>query len=253
MNPLHSVDILVISALTQEIKGSVRFFNSQAKEIETGRQTKNYWETTMKGAVIGFRVCGVGKKRAVKDFASSLKQVRPNQILVIGFSGSLSTDLSIGDIAIIESTQYNGSTLAFNSDLTQKVKLALKEARISFNSGKSVTVDSVIDTAKAKNHLHSISQADCVDMESHHLASLADTYHIPIAMIRVISDYADETIGMDFNAIPRGKWASRRYFLSRPRLWIPLMKLRFDIAKAASRLTTATRYALTSLLNKPER
>lgn len=250
MDKPRSLELLVISALKQEIKGLIDQFRPQTTEIKPGYLSSRYWETVVNGNSIGFRVCGVGKKRSVKDISSLLNQIRPRQILIIGFSGSLISSFSIGNIAIVESTQHEKSTISFDLDLTQKIEHALKNAQKPYRLGKAVTVESVVDTAKAKTHLHSTSQADCVDMESYHLASLAKIHHIPIAMIRVISDYADETIGLDFNAIPRGKWASRRYFLCRPRLWYPLIKLRIDIAKAVASLTTAAQQALLSILSQ---
>jgi nucleoside phosphorylase len=251
MNRLRSPDILVISALKQEIAGFIRHarpINLQLGACQTGNR---YWEPAEYSGSVGFRVCGVGGKRARKDLIPFLKCVQPRKILIAGFSGSLVPDLSIGDVVVADSTRYEETAAAFDPGLTRAVKTALQSTRAGYIDVQSVTVDSVVDTAAEKARLQMRSSADCVDMESYHLAVVAHHHGIPAAMVRVITDLADESLGLDFSRIPRGKWPSRRYFLCRPQLWHSLYTLHLNTTRAAACLTAATRSVLTSLLCEP--
>lgn len=251
MKRLRSPDILVISALKQEIAGHVRHDPPLTLQTGTHQTGNRYWEPAEYGGSVGFKVCGVGGKRAVKDIAAFLNVVQPRIILIAGFSGSLVPDLSIGDLVVVNSTHYNGADAAFDPGLTRAVKNALQNTRTRSADARSVTVDSVVDTAETKTRLRMRCGADCVDMESYYLAGLAQRHGIPAAMVRVITDFADESLGLDFSRIPRGKWPSRRYFLCRPKLWYHLGKLHLDTRRAAACLTAATRSVLASLLHEP--
>lgn len=213
-----------------------------------GQILNRYWEPRAWSGRVGFFCCGVGKKRARRNLAGAMGVLYPCRILLAGYAGALTPEASVGDIHLIRTTCHDssgpGSALCFDSAFSRSIASRLEAGRLPFSEGSAVTVDRVVDSRADKENLRIRCAASCVDMESHHLAGLPEVAGIPMAMIRVISDFADETMGLDLNRLPSGRWRFRMHFLLHPQQIPALLRLRRSMQTASSSLAVALEQVL---------
>jgi nucleoside phosphorylase len=251
MESVRTPDILVIAAMKEELKEFQGADAVYPLNHSSGKPDKRYWELPEYSCRIGFNVCGVGKKSATKNISALLKKVQPEKILVTGYSGSLVPALDIGDVVIIEKTVHNGLSpdafVSMDDQLISLCKTVFDNHGITFSLVSAVSSDTFIDATSDKIRLRDRFEAGCADMESHSIALLASSRQISILMIRVISDLADETIGLDFSRIPAGKWPFRLYFLRHPWLLPRLHRMYRNANKARHTLSNAVHILLEEL------
>jgi hopanoid-associated phosphorylase len=122
-------------------------------------------------------------------------------ILSSGLAGALSPNLKPGDIVIGElfpgegrgpvgGPAQLGPGLRRGTALVELLERKLPVARV----GMIVGSDAIIATTAEKQALHIKTGALAVDMESHIAARVAARHNVPFAIIRVISDSANETL-----------------------------------------------------------
>ena len=140
--------------------------------------------------------------RPVAQFLEQMSQrgETPEQggVLLMGLGGSLSTDLTVGDVVLcktcIDQASIDGGKTSegkliqqyecdralidwLSQRLTEKVMI-----------GTGVTCDRVISSAEEKRQLGHIHSADVVDMESATVLDNLDQQAASVAILRVISD-----------------------------------------------------------------
>jgi len=107
-------------------------------------------------------------------------------VISIGLGGGLSPHLKVGEVVIGERV-LAGSDL-WRCDNEWRVRLASRLP--SAHQGPVVASDVIIDSAEAKAALYDQGGALVVDMESQIAARFAADRHLPLAVLRVISDDA---------------------------------------------------------------
>ncbi|HPQ39003.1 MAG TPA: hypothetical protein PLV45_01395 [bacterium] len=214
-------EILVIAAMKDE---AAEFITGVAPRYETSggdRSLKHYYEPGPYESRVGFLCCGVGRTAARTTLSGALKFLKPREILIMGYSGALHPDRHPGDLIVVEHVfDWHAPIhrrLSFDPGCRGALERYLDEACVPWHRGSAVCVDRMIDTRRDKENLRDRFPADCVDMESIALLDVIRESGIPGAMIRVISDYADESLGLDFSKIPSSAHRRRLYFLTHPR------------------------------------
>ena len=254
MVPIRTPDILVVAAMKEELNDFKHTDAVYPLNHSSGKPDKHYWELPDHSGHIGFGVCGVGKKKASKNLSRLLKTVHPELILLMGYSGAIIPSLNVGDLVIIEKTIHESLApdeyLSMNDRLISRCQTVFEHQGVLFSSVSAVSSDTFIDSTAEKKRLHSVFGAGCVDMESHAIARIASHHNIPILIIRVISDLADETIGLNFSCIPAGKWAFRLYFACRPWLLPGLFRLFSNARRARRKLSNAVHIILDNQLSR---
>jgi len=219
----ESPDILIVAAMREELTELIHeeaAASPNAVSTVPPELSHCYWRPLRFRGVVGFCCYGVGKKRARKGLSLALDRLDPKEILVVGYSGALAPDCHPGDLVVVDKifnwrkpvTHFRVS----NADARRKLESYLMESGITWVSGAAVCVDRVIDSSREKERLRDRYHAICVDMESDYVFELIRKREIPVAMIRVISDTADESMGVDFGRIPGNAWARRCYFGTHP-------------------------------------
>ncbi|MBN1295246.1 hypothetical protein JXA80_00605 [bacterium] len=177
----------------------------------------------------------MGRKRARRTTMAALAWIEPREVIVPGYSGSMNPDVHPGDIILVQRVYhhaYSPETVRYvNSDLVAGITHAWEKAGLPVRMGAAVCVDQMLDSNATKQAIryrlveHGEKQVNCVDMESYYVLEVLEEFGIPTGIVRVITDYADETIGLDFSRIPRGKWRQRRYFFTHPKQWMVFREL----------------------------
>ena len=149
-------------------------------------------------------ITGIGAKNAGTSVRRFLEQHLTKQVFTCGFCGGLKPDLENGDVIFM--TGYPAL----------EKRLAEADATLAtfFSAPRIAT------TAAEKKQLRTKTGADVVEMESEAILEACREKKIPCAMVRAISDTADEDLPLDFNA------------LTRPDLSLHPGKLAWAIAKA---------------------
>jgi adenosylhomocysteine nucleosidase len=97
----------------------------------------------------------------------------------------------------------------------------------------------VVWQALEKRRLQGLTDAVGLDMESAALAAVAQERDLPMAIVRTVSDLADEDLPLDFNLFlrPTGWLNGMQSLMSRPSSLGGLNRLRKQSRVAAARLT----------------
>ncbi len=158
--------------------------------------------------------------------SSSLGDVPPQAILM-GLCGSLTAQLSVGDVVIcqtcIDGTRTVDVPLACDAQLLLSLSQRLPEAVIPVTG---VSCDRIINTATEKQQLAQTYQADVVDMEGFALLSNLQSTQMPIGIVRVVSDDSHHDLP-DLNAAlsPEGQLQSWPLAMGLLRQPLPALRL----------------------------
>jgi adenosylhomocysteine nucleosidase len=170
-------------------------------------------------------ITGMGVEAARQAITSALDRARPGLLLTAGFAGGLHPALRVGDIV-------------YEATAAPELEPCLREV------GRSVrfaTTDHVVCTAAEKRELRKRSGADAVEMESTAVRALCQEAGVPWAMVRVISDAAEDALPLAFDRCVdrRGRvlvGAVLRECARQPSVIPGLIRLRRVTRRAAERL-----------------
>jgi adenosylhomocysteine nucleosidase len=132
-------------------------------------------------------VTGVGKVRAAAALASVLARQRPSRVINLGTAGGLREGMS--------GTQVAGRVEQYDFDDEKIFGLTGEHFGAAIDLGVSGPVlgsgDSFVDSAATRAGLLARG-IDLVDMEGYALAFTAQQFGLPVTLVKVISDPADE-------------------------------------------------------------
>jgi nucleoside phosphorylase len=174
---------------------------------------------------------GAGPLRAAEAADWARAAARLSAVASVGFCGALDPSLQIGDVFAASSIQFGGGT----------APVCLPRSAGRFASGTLVSIDRVAQTAEEKRNL-SRSGASAVEMEAAGVWSRVREWELPFYCIRSVTDLANETFHIDFNAARRadGRFSAPRILAAaarRPFTAMPeLLELRRRCALASTTL-----------------
>lgn len=159
---------------------------------EGGAWTEHVWPK------LRVLITGMGKANAAEALVGALMESpykpRPFVVLTCGFAGGLDFELKLGDVVF-----ETDDILPLAADLRAA---GAKAARFHCS-------DRVATTPAEKSQLCATSGADAVEMESSVIRAICRERGIPSATVRVISDTADESLPLDFNALMTADYRMR--------------------------------------------
>jgi len=163
---------------------------------------------------VEIRVTGMGPERAHGTVAGWLRESRPMLVLNAGFAGGLNPALPAG--TVLFATEH--------PDWARRLRAA------GAVPGRFTTTTRILRTAAEKTELRRDTGADAVDMESEAVASACRAAGVPVAIVRAISDGADDDLPLDFPAFLREDGSLDLLGLTgavwrRPRAWVGLWRL----------------------------
>lgn len=165
--------------------------------------------------------------------AADLQSSALEGVISTGFCGALRSDLVEGQIVV--------GTEVLAVATNEKLTALDVETEQPFLSGTLVSQDRVASTATEKAQLAQQHDALAVEMEAFGVAARAKRAGLPFYCIKVVSDRADESLGIDFN---RSRSADGRFSrvkivlqaIARPNLIPELFRLRGRAEMAARAL-----------------
>jgi nucleoside phosphorylase len=162
--------------------------------------------------------------------AADLQSSALEAVFSVGFCGALEAGLTEGQVIVAANVKSPGTDQVFAA--------CPVECELPFVSGDILSQNRIAITSAEKLELGRSYQARAVEMEAWGVAERAKRAALPFCCIKVVSDRADESFGIDFNdvrsgdgRISRGKIVSKA--LARPVLVAELFRLKRRTDRAA--------------------
>lgn len=171
-----------------------------------------FWQGELEGKAIILGECGIGKVNAALATQILIERFSPTVILHSGIAGGLSSEIQHTDLVAAQDLAYYDvrkeqmegvfpycSRFKTNPELTQTIVKIAKENNQTIWQGTIVSGDSFINDSIKKKEIQKTWDALCVDMESAAIAHTAYINNIPFAVVRCISDLANDSGEEDYN------------------------------------------------------
>lgn len=157
---------------------------------------------------------GVGKVRASAATQYAIDTFQPTHILFVGAAGALTTSLSPGQVVIADKVieyDFDDRALARNpekpprawdtdqilgSELTSAAAHVLDAE--TYRYGTVLTGDKVVCDVDERDRLRHEFGGDCIEMEGAAVAATSSHCGVPVGLLRVVSDFADEASPVSF-------------------------------------------------------
>lgn len=205
----------IIGAMHIEVEKVKSLMENKTAETVSGVE---YVSGTLHGKEIVIAACGIGKVAAAMCTQTMILKYSPECIINTGVGGSLSTRLSIGDIAIGESlVQHDMDTSALgdpvglisglnivNIPADERVVSVLEKAAEKLDGVKTVrgiiaSGDQFVASAEKKKYIVDTFNASVCEMEGASIAQVCFTNAVPFCVVRAVSDCADGSSHMAYN------------------------------------------------------
>ena len=203
------------------IIGAMDIEVNNLKELIENKQTKTIsgiefvWGYIYNKEVVVAK-CGIGKVFASICAQTMILNFNPEYIINTGVAGTLTKELSVGDIAISESVvQHDMDTsplgdpvglisginvINFFADkhLVNCVQEVLKENNFNFKTGVIASGDQFIATKEQKDFIVKNFNAVACEMEGASIGHTCFVNNVKFMVVRAISDSADDASTMDY-------------------------------------------------------
>jgi len=186
--------LVIISALREELKGIERDMLEATHAPFAGG---SIFRGQFQGAPLAWVVSGVGMQKAQWATAEILKDFQVEFLLVLGFAGSLSPQLGIGDLVICETMRCEEAV-----DRSYRSDAGMIEMASKIEAGQSrriwikdcLTVNRVLSTPHQKQEISKSWNTDIVEMENFWIAEHVSRSGVRFLAVRAISDGTQDTL-----------------------------------------------------------
>ncbi len=199
------------------------------------------------GVPVVLAVVGDGAARTAAATAALLDAVPVRAALLVGIAGGLAAGLAPGRV-VVARTILDGETPAPAPDGSWSARIARASGAAQ---GTLLASPEILGTADAKCAARRgiAAEATAADLESAAFAWASAGRSVPFAVVRAISDTADESLPVDFNRCRRADGGVSRLrvalrALRRPSSWPALWHLRARVRLCAANLSAAVRASL---------
>lgn len=160
---------------------------------------------------------GIGKVMSAMTATLLINQYKVDLLLNTGSAGGIGESLSVGDLVISNKLAYNdvdvtafgysmgqmaGMPLYYEADeeVGRKLEESATQMNVNVKRGLITTSDSFIASEERINEIKAIfPDVLATEMEGAAIAQVATQYGIPFAVVRAISDVANEEASMSFD------------------------------------------------------
>ena len=175
-----------------------------------------FYEGMLEGLPVVIVQCGIGKVNAALCVQILCDLFCVTHIVNTGVAGSLCAELDIGDFVISTDAMYHdfdchafgypvgkvpGLPVTFEAD-EKLIGYAVAAAEAvnpgHTKTGRVASGDQFICEKAQKEHIISVTQALCTEMEGAGIAQTAHRNEVPFVILRAISDKADDSAEMDY-------------------------------------------------------
>lgn len=224
------IDVGIIGAMDIEVQGI-------AAELEACRTERvggiEFHVGSLRGKSVAVAKCGIGKVFAALCTEAMIVKYAPRLIVNTGVAGAIGDGVAQGDVVVAKSlvqhdmdTSVFGDPLGFISGIGRVffesderaagiLLSAAEELGIKAVGGTVATGDCFISSPADKLRLRELFAASACEMEGGAVAQVAFANQTPFAVIRAISDGADEGTAMSYeNFLPVAAARSRALTLA---------------------------------------
>lgn len=203
----------IIAAMDSEIAAIKAGMKNKSSEIISGIEFVK-GELCGKEAVVA--KCGIGKVFAAICAQTMILRYSPCLVINTGVGGTLSDKLTIGDIAVAaDVVQHDMDTsplgdpvglvsginvVKFPADVhaAELIAVSAKSLGINCEKGTVASGDQFIASREKKDYIKSNFDAIACEMEGAAIGHVCYVNDTPFAVIRAISDSADDSSHMDY-------------------------------------------------------
>lgn len=216
MHPSEPVPrMALIGAMQEGLSAVLALMQDARSETVAGRQ---FWLGRLNGHAVVAVLSGIGKVAAAITATVLIEKFQVHRILFTGVAGGLAAHVKVGDVVVgAELLQHdmNASPLfpqyevpllgraRFQADevmtrcLIESAAQALPHAQV--HAGLIISGDQFVSSAAESRRLQAeIADALAVEMEGAALAQVCHAYGVPLAVVRTLSDRADDNAHTDF-------------------------------------------------------
>lgn len=204
----------ILVAMEEEIKHLIEAITCY-QVIEIANQT--FYDGTIDGIAVTIVQSGIGKVNATIATTLLIQQFGVKAVINTGSAGAIQKDLEIGELVIAKELTYhdvNNEVFGYtygqipqmperytaDLELNKKIKEAAVDQLWKVHNGLIVTGDSFVGSSdaiiKIKEHFPS---ALVTEMEGAAVAQTCNQFNVPYAVVRAVSDTADEDATVDFD------------------------------------------------------
>jgi adenosylhomocysteine nucleosidase len=223
----------IVAALHDELASVLALMPDEHKETLAGRE---FWVGHLHGQEVVAVLSGIGKVAAATTATLLIERFQVNRIVFTGVAGGLGSGVRVGDVVVAESflqhdmdaspifprhevPGYGRSRFDTDRSLTEQLARAAstalggaehfldRETRAAFglqaprlHRGLIVSGDRFVSTASECSALQrELPDALAVEMEGAAFAQVCHDFGVPLAVVRTISDRADDAAPVDFS------------------------------------------------------
>jgi adenosylhomocysteine nucleosidase len=176
-------------------------------------EARAFQKRAARNADVAVLITGMGQQNSRRALQAHLTQGPPPFVLTCGFAGGLNPALAIGDV------------LFATEDTALRAKLLAANAR----PAQFLCTTRIATTVAEKSELRRNAGADAVEMESAAFEAVCRERGVRFAIVRAISDTANDTLPLDFN------------ILSNPDLSLNFGKLALAVATSPGKIPALLR------------
>jgi len=222
-----------VAALEREVRPFLKHWQVRRRE-HAGREYR-FYESGEAVLVCG----GIGPDAARRAAEAVIVLYSPDVLYSVGYAGALDPTFKVGDV-LIPAQVINGSD----------------GSRVDLSKGQGILLSrSVVASVAQKSKLREAYAAQAIDMEAAAVARAAEANDLAFRAIKVISDE------FNFELPPLGRFVDREgsfrevrfalHAMVRPWLWLPLLRLASNSARATKALCSELRDVLAEEMPAP--
>ena len=197
--------IAIICAMRVELEQILARMENVRQEEQAGVKV---YVGVLEGHQAAAAVCGVGKVSAALCTQMLISRYAPSALLHSGIAGGVAPELRHMDLVVARELTYRdmsddikrdwlpcGGCFVADAGLSSLLRQAAPEARL----GCIATGDQFLESREEKLRLQQDYNALCADMESAAVAQVCIVNRVPFAVLRCISDLADDEARGDYD------------------------------------------------------
>jgi adenosylhomocysteine nucleosidase len=214
--------IAIVSAMAEELAALLVHAREVTVQTHAGRR---FHVGTLHGVPVVLVLCGIGKVAAAMTTTLLAERFTPRMLVFTGVAGGLGDGVRVGDVVVAEALLQHDmdasplfprfevpltgrSRFGADPDLTAALVAAaqaLGDAAPVLHHGLVISGDRFVSAAAACAALRqALPDALAVEMEGAALAQVCHDLGLPFAVLRSISDRADDSAHVDFTQFIQG-------------------------------------------------
>ena len=196
----------IIGAMGVEVNTLAELLENKKSETVSGIE---FLSGTIYGKSVVLAVCGIGKVFAAMCAEAMILKYSPDIIINTGVAGTLTSKLSIGNIAVscdvvhhdLDTTPLgdpaglisgiNIVKIPASDEIREKLVLAIKKEGVPYLEGTIASGDQFLASNEVKERIVSTFGAIAGEMEGASIGHVCLVNNVPFCVLRAISDCAD--------------------------------------------------------------